>query len=61
MPRGIPNKPKEITQPIAEPNVSERVYYCYVHGEPINSIATRFKLDVQETLEMINKAEEAKG
>jgi hypothetical protein len=60
MPRGIPNKPK-MPQPDVEPNVPERVYNCYVHGETINSIAERFKIGVQEALEMINKAEEAKG
>lgn len=61
MPRGIPNKPKE---PLEAPKaVSEKdaIYSRYVHGEPINSIAARLKVESQEVLDVINKIEESKG
>jgi hypothetical protein len=61
MPRGIPNKPKVDPKLTTGADTATRVYWCYVHGESINSIAEKFNLEVQDALEIINKAEEAKG
>lgn len=61
MPRGIPNKPKEPTEPSTKPSMEDEMYALYVHGKSINDIAEEFKVDSLEVLSVVNKIEETKG
>ncbi len=66
MPRGIydrskPKEPIDTSQLVTGADTGTRVYWCYVHGETINSVAEKFELEVEDVLDIINKAEEAKG
>lgn len=45
-------RPKKVTDDGAS------IYDAYIHGEPINNIALRFKLEAQEVVNIITNIEQ---
>lgn len=46
-------RPRKEPQESKPEDVSQAVYTAYVHGESVNELSARYKLDVQEVLGMI--------